>query len=203
MGLDNNHKNVYSIGDTLKHMNLLEYTHIKVYHASRTQNIESYLKEGIHTFTKSEVYQLARDTLIKCGIDEKQIVKCFEKNWREQIHHFNRVCVNISKEELLQDSGHYLVYGSEFICSMAAELGCQNKLKNIGIPTIFECDVDIKKFTSETINMIECDNFATGIWDGGIYIQGEIEPNEIVRYFNPPKIFDPIEYRNYFYSSTT
>lgn len=200
MSLDNNHKKVYLIEYTKKNIDLSEYTHIKVYHACRTQNIEAYLKEGIHTFTKEDAYQIANDTLMKCGIDEKHIVKCFEKNWKGQIHHFNRVCVSISKEELLQDSGHYLVYGSEFICSMAAELGCQYKLKNIGIPTIFECDVDIKKFTSETINMIECDNITTGIWDGGIYLQGEIEPNEIVKYFNPPKIFDPIRYCNYFYS---
>lgn len=202
MSLDNNHKKVYSIRDTEKHVDLSEYTHIKVYHACRTQNVDSYLKEGIHTFTKREAYRMAKDILMKCDIDEKQITKCFEQNWGKNIHHFNRVCVNISKEELLQESGHYLVYGSEFICSMAAELGCQYELKHIGIPTISECDVDIKKFTSETISMITDNDFSTGIWDGGIYLQGEIAPNEIVKYFNPKKIFDPIQYCNYFYNST-
>lgn len=38
------------------------------------------------------------------------------------IHHFNTICVSISKEDLLNLSGHYLIYGSEFICGMAADL---------------------------------------------------------------------------------
>lgn len=191
-------KKVYDIKDDICHIDLSEYTHVKVYHACRTDNVESYMKEGIHTFSRKQSLKIVKKTLLQCGIDENRLIECFDECWERDIHHFNQICVCIAKEELLNLSGHYLVYGSEFICGMVADLFCQHELTKIGKPTMFECDVDIHKIPPDIKCFIEDKAYQSGVWvDGGIYLTGEIEPNEIVGYTHPKKVFDPL--RNYYY----
>ncbi len=182
-----------------KDVNIYNYTHIRVYHASRPIKIENYLEDGIHDFSKEEAYELVKNTLLQCNIGEKEIKVAFDKAWENGIHHFNTVCVGISQKELMNKSGHYLVYGSEFICGIAVQLYCQRELKKIGVPTIFICDVAIDKIPSETLACIENGWFYDGKWDGGIYIRGNIEPFEIVDYVQPIEMFDPIEWKKYIY----
>jgi len=84
--------------------------------------------------------------LSQCNIEENDILRCFNRRCREEIHHYNLVCVNISKEVLLNEARHYFIYGSEFVCSIAADLFCQNKLKKIGNSTLIDCCVAKEKF---------------------------------------------------------
>lgn len=190
-------KKVYTLENRKKKINISAYTHIRVYHACRPANIEEYLKNGIHDFTKEEVYNIARDKLMQCGIDEGRIKEVFQESWDESGSPFNEIYVNIFKDELMNESGHYLVYGSEFICGMAAQLFCQNQLKKIGVPTIFVCDVDINKFPQETIDCIENNSFYDGSWDGGICLRDNIEASEIVDYIQPKEMFDPLTWTEY------
>lgn len=180
-----------------RNTDLLDYTHVRVYHACRPINIKKYMAEGIHGFSKEQVYQIVYDTFSKIGVNENKILETFNKRWEESLHHYNKICVNISKKELLNESGHYLVYGSEFICGMAAELFCQRELKSIGVPTIFVCDVDICKIPSEVLEWIKDDWLGKGAWDGGIFLRNEIEPSEIVDYINPKEMFDPLTWSKY------
>ncbi len=89
------------------------------------------------------------------------------------------------------------MYGSEFISGMAAQLFCQHKLKNIGVPTIFICDVDISKFPREVIEWVETGDFYKGSWDGGIFLRDNIENFEIAEYIQPKEIFDPLTWTKY------
>lgn len=190
-------KKVYILENRKKKVNISAYTHIRVFHACRPTNIEDYLENGIHDFTKEEAYNIAKDKLIQCGIDEDRIKEVFKEAWDEPGSPFNQICANISKDELMNESGHYLVYGSEFICGMAARLFCQNELKKIGIPTIFVCDVDICKFSAETKEYIENGSFYDGSWDGGIFLGDNIEASEIVDYIQPKEMFDPLTWTKY------
>lgn len=124
-------KIVFLWNENIGKADLSEYTHIRVYHACRPIDIKEYLENGIHTFSKAEAYIKVKERLRRIGINEKKIEKVFNEHWENDIHHFNKICVNISKAELLNESGHYLVYGSEFICGMAVDLFCQQKLKDL------------------------------------------------------------------------
>lgn len=185
-------KKVFLWNEDVGKTTISECTHIRVYHACRTENIESYIKYGIHTFDREQAYRMVYYTLRKCGIGKKEIVECFNKRWDCDIHHFNTICVSVSQEELLNLSGHYLVYGSEFICGMAADLFCQNRLKQIGIPTLFECHIDKAKFSQDDLQLIENSKILNGYWDGGIYLRDDIFPEEIVGYNHPLMIYDSI-----------
>lgn len=185
-------KNVFCWDVNMDKIDLSVYTHIRAYHGCRTSNIESYIKEGIHSFSRKQAYKIAHDTLLQCGIEEKEILKCFNEKWNDNIDHFNNVCVNISKEDMLHLSGHYLVYGSEFICGMAVDLFCQYKLKKIGKPTLLECHIDKPKFSRSALQAIEDNEIKYGCWDGGIYLLEKISPDEIVEITYPQKIYDPL-----------
>lgn len=183
---------VFKWKKNLHNIDLSEYTHIKVYHACRPTNIGSYLKEGIRCFSKQETYRIVLETLLLCDISEKDIMKCFYKHWNSGSDHFNQIYVSISKEELLNESGHYLVYGSEFICGMASDLFCQRRLKRVGVPTLIECDIAIEKVPRDIIEFIEENRYEDGAWDGGMRLNNEIEPGEIVNCIRPKKIYDPL-----------
>ena len=142
---------------------------------------------------------MALSRLTQCGIDAQTITEVFNEQWDSSIHHFNKICVSISKDELLDKSGHYLVYGSEFISGMAAQLFCQDELKQIGVPTIFVCDVAISKFPLDILEVIEDGSFYNGRWDGGIFLRDNIEADEIEDYIQPKKMFDPIQWQEYTY----
>lgn len=180
-------------------INISVYTHIRVYHACRPTNINSYLENGIHDFTREDAYQIAKSTLLQCGAEETEIERVFNESWGKSIHHFNRICVGISPEGLLNHSGHYLVYGSEFISGLAVKLSCQHRLKNIGVPTIFICDVEIDKISPDVLDFIKEGWYYNKKWDGGIYLRGNISQDEIVDYIQPKEMFDPIEWRIYRY----
>lgn len=185
-------KKVFLWNENIGEVDLTEYTHIRAYHACRTSNADSYINEGIHTFSRKQAYKIVFDTLKQCDIEEKDILDCFNEHWENSIHHFDTICLNISKEDLLNLSGHYLIYGSEFICGMAADLWCQYKLKKIGVPTLFECHIDKRKFSLTDLQAIENNEMKYGCWDGGIYLLDDISPNEIVGYVHPKRIYNPL-----------
>ena len=192
-------KKIFLWDENIDKVDLSEYTHIRAYHGCRTSNVESYIKEGIHTFNRKQAYKIVHDTLIQCNIEEKVILKCFNEKWNDNRDHFDKVCVNISKEDMLHLSGHYLVYGSEFICGMAADLFCQYKLKEIGKPTLIECHIDKCKFSWSNLQAIEDNEIKYGCWDGGIYLLDDVSPDEIVEITYPQKIYDPL-LRCYYYT---
>lgn len=191
------HKKVYILPPKHKKVDMSQYTHIRVYHACRPTNINEYLENGIHGFSRDEAYNIAKQRLMQCDINEEDIKTVFDKMWKAPERSFSQICVNISKEELLNHSGHYLVYGSEFICGMAAQLFCQGKLKKIGVPTLFVCDVDITKVSPDVIECIETGCFYDDSWDGGIFLRGDVKPDEIVDYIQPKEMFDPLVWKNY------
>lgn len=192
-------KKVFCWDENTEKVDLSGYTHIRAYHGCRTSNVESYIKEGIHSFSREQAYKIVSNILLQCGIQEKEILKCFNKKWNNNIDHFNNVCVNISKEDMLHLSGHYLVYGSEFICGMAADLFCQYKLKKIGKPTLLECHIDKRKLSRSTLQAIEDNEIKYGCWDGGIYLSDDVSPDEIVEITYPRKIYDPL-LSDYYYT---
>lgn len=122
-------------------INLYDYTHIRAYHACRPVSIQKYLINGIQVIDRA---QLLKESLLRIKldfIDEKEIKKKFNESWKELGDIHKRVWLQINKKELLTYSGHYLIYGSEFINALATELGCKSSLKKVGIPTIFHCDI--------------------------------------------------------------
>ncbi|WP_313559374.1 hypothetical protein [Ruminiclostridium cellobioparum] len=135
-----------------------------------------------------------------CGewITEERVDILFEKVWRNLQYPHKSVWLTYSKTELIEECGHYIIYGSEFICGMAAELFCQSNLKLIGIPTIFYCDIPLENVPEsylDEIGQMLIDKSS----EGGFRVIDKIRPEEIVDCIHPMKIHDPLTWTTYIY----
>lgn len=173
-----------------KELDLNEYTHIRAYHACRPLSIQKYLKEGIQIINRKQALKESLDRIKSDFIDEEEIKKKFNENWKELNDIHKRVWLQVNKEELLSESGHYLIYGSEFINALATELGCKSSLKKVGIPTIFYCDIPMSDISSSMIKEIEMLIVSEDAEDISFAVD-EVVSQEIVDYEHPKEVPDP------------
>ena len=103
---------------------LRKYTHIRGYHGCSPTNLEDYYQSGIVPINKKFAQEQAIKLLSSDNISIDKVKKVFNSSWSELGDNHKYVWMALSKEELLNNCGHYLIYGSEFICCMAAELVC-------------------------------------------------------------------------------
>ena len=167
------------------------YTHLRAFHACRPLSISDYLNNGIIPISYMSALQDIKDRVVCDYVSEEDVILEFEKEWSEFEDMHKRVWVQMSKDSLLGTASHYLIYGSEFINTLAMNLGCQSRLKQMGIPTIFCCDIPMKDITLMTLNDIQ-KSFNDGYtYDIGFSVE-EILPQNIVDYEHPTKrLIDP------------
>ncbi|KAF5046412.1 hypothetical protein SDC9_56417 [bioreactor metagenome] len=168
-----------------------DYSHIRGYHGCRVLSLNDYYKDGIVPINKNETLKRALYLLHNDRISEDEIIKVFNSHWIRLTESHKYVWFTLTKNELINFCGHYLIYGSEFICSMAAELHCQDSLKK-GIPTIFHCDLPIEKIPSDYLDDL---NERVQAGDGficGFKVIGSVNKDEIVKCEHPIKILDPL-----------
>ncbi|WP_420540448.1 hypothetical protein ACN92M_25275 (plasmid) [Paenibacillus polymyxa] len=168
-----------------------DYTHIRAYHGCRTTNIKSYYEKGILAIDEDFTRQNAVD-LLSGEVPIEAVLNEFNKQWSELNRIHKHVWFTLTRKELLESCGHYLIYGSEFINAIAAALNCQCLLRDRGIPTIFHCDVPISDipidYTRDIIELVQygyCENI-------GFRIEHKLHPQNIVKHEHPSKIKDPL-----------
>ncbi|NCC61025.1 MAG: hypothetical protein EOM12_08795 [Verrucomicrobiae bacterium] len=184
-----------------RHVDLSQYTHIRAYHACRPQNVGSYLNEGVKPFDRERMHSIASDLF---GLSTDEVVKS-----EGDLETFDgRAYFNLFKKELLKHSGHYLVWGSEYLLKMAVELDQSNdgKYHNVllrtGIPTIFTCDIPISMLKQEEAEDISR-SYSKNHEDLSCWLFQPLPPEYIVGHDHPREMFDPIRWRKYINSQFT
>lgn len=172
-----------------KSVDLSMYTHIRAYHACRPIDIESYMINGIKAIGRKLALEDALKRIKAAYITEDDIKKMFNKEWKNVDVSDKKVWLAVNREILITDSGHYLIYGSEFTNMLSMELGCRDMLKNIGIPTIFICDVPLQDIECSWLSAVEqainrCSD------DISIYVDA-VRPENIIECEHPKEIPDP------------
>jgi len=93
-----------------------------------------------------------------------------------------RVYFCLDERALIDDAGHYLIYGSEYLCSIAACLcriitardgwaqDYRDVLKRRGTPTVFVCDVPVVVLPSFTPG-----EMAEALLEGLAAVQGTVD----------------------------
>lgn len=97
-----------------------------------------------------------------------------------------------------------MIYGSEFVCGIAAQFWCQPKLKSRGIPTIISVNIPtvlISDYTiQELIDKIHTRFDGSSMVDFGFRIVENLSKKYIVGIEHPHKIIDPLNnFLPYFY----
>ena len=134
---------------------LSNYTHIRAYHACRAENEDIFRTQGLKPYTKDEALAVAIRKLENQRTSKEAIEAKFHELWEERIS--ARVWLMPETTELLSTSGHYLIYGSEFINALAMHLGCRERLKEIGTPMIITCNVPIADMSPCWLSELEQD----------------------------------------------
>ena len=64
-------------------------------------------------------------------------------------HNQGKVFFCLTLKELVEDCGHYLLYGSEYLLCVANSLGLGNVLRERGKATVVECNVPVEQIPLE------------------------------------------------------
>ncbi len=177
-----------------------EYTHIRGYHGCRPISIDNYYQNGIKPIEKEFAKREAIFRLCDQWITEEKVIDRFNKSWDALKHPHKSVWLTYSENEFFDVSGHYLIYGSEFLCGMAAQLFCQPNLKRLGIPTIFHCDIPLQNIPEAYLSGIN-QQICMRDSSGGFRVYGEVLAEEIVGHSHPKTIFDPLTSSTYCYKA--
>lgn len=136
------------------------WSHIKVFHACRSKDVENYYSKGIIALTIKELDDLVVKTLqsFVSQIIISKILVHMHKNYdvKDEI-----VFISIDKFHLQLFCSHHLDYGSEYLlCSImllrnfhipSRPILDSIKKTSETVPTIFECDIPIESFHHEDL----------------------------------------------------
>lgn len=125
------------------------YTEVLVFHGARPTNIESYYEHGLHVADHLALNAIAKQIFISQEFPEIK-----EETFQNAVGGLSgietgKLYACLDDRELLEHCGHYLIYGSEHICAIAAQLSRNGRdyrqvLKRFGKPTIFKIALPLK-----------------------------------------------------------
>lgn len=163
------------------------YNGIVFYHATATNDLNSYLENGLIPMNVERINQYARNIFNEKDfpeITDDIFQKALDKQDTERREGI--ICFVFDKNESFEeDSSHYLIYGSEYVMHISQHLGksvnqypkyLENKLTS----TLFKCKISTSDLDDEIIKSIS-DNILVRYFENIIY------PNEKlpVVYINP------------------
>lgn len=205
----NNHFNDSKILDEFIRNLKNHYQCILAYHGCRPTNVNSYYQSGLLMLDKNKHNELFMRIFNKN--DFKEIT---QEHLEKAIHEMNnsqredQLYLTIDDRGLLEDAGHYMIYGSEYIMSLTASLsGILNfnyipYLRNIGKPTIFKIKLPFSIIqTSDLQELLPCffrqwvynksrNMVTTHHLDFSFLLKENILPENIIEHYHPKEIRD-------------
>ncbi len=124
------------------------------YHGCRPESVDSYYRDGVQSANVRRIDDEARKLFVSPafpGLTQTAVNGAIAQLETRFDHLVN---VIIDDRVLLQSAGHYLIYGSERIQSIAVRLpiNARQALKQIGRPTIFEIGLPWDALTDRTMD---------------------------------------------------
>jgi len=188
------------------------FTFIKMYHCCRPSNTQSYYDLGIRVLDTAEMNNRFKELFLRNPrypqITDSHIqaaIKHMARSYRR--HGF--VYFGLDDRFLLNHCGHYLIFGSEYLQSLAAfierETRCdlKSELRKCGKPTVFEVRMRISTFSDGELRELTSKVFHTWAYniahnrtypyelDFGIEIDHELPQDYIIGHYHPKMIPDP------------
>lgn len=182
------------------------YDAFLLYHAARPLDVARYYEVGLEVADAKRMNARAREIFlsaefptISSGLLERAISDA------STIHDKTLFAV-IDEREV---SGHYLIYGSEHICGIAAKLSreagfdCRQILKNFGIPTLFRVSLPREMIPGRQLRNLSS-YLLESVWDRrrlehsppldwSFDLKCSIPSNCIVDHVHPERIPDPLQ----------
>ncbi|RLA74343.1 MAG: hypothetical protein DRG11_05195 [Epsilonproteobacteria bacterium] len=191
------------------------YKGIKCFHACSPVNIDNYLINGFTGGNHEKAIAIFNKIFsdIPDEYRKKAIVEISRSREDEALKTFF-LC---DSKCLINKDGHYLIYGSEYLIVLAANLSAQKisteyfrqRLKGIGIPTIIEADIDFSLLDNKQIDYLI--DYSLSDWANYNIFNSQFTPSEmsiiakqklpssvIINHWHPEKIHDPFNWGKWY-----
>lgn len=187
------------------------FTFIKMYHCCHPLDIQSYYDLGIRVLDMAKM----NNRFEKLFLGNSRFPQITDTHIQDAIEHmadsYQRsgfVYFGLDDRFLLNHCGHYLVFGSEYLQSLAAfierAIGCdlKSELRKYGKPTVFEVRMPMSSFSDNEIRCLSSEVFHTWAYnvahdstypyelDFGMEIDYDIKPVYIIGHYHPKMIPD-------------
>jgi len=186
------------------------YSEVRVFHACRPESLDPYMREGLRPLSALEAEQVARDVFLAADprLTEEHLraaIKELRPDGRD-----GHLYAALDDRLFVQDSGHYLIYGSEYVAGLAVQLAqvtgtdYQAWLRRRGTPTIIAAAlpvVEIPEHELQQLAAVLCREIAGD--PGCEYVESEvmdftfarrtgIPPDRLRGFTHPTVIPDPL-----------
>jgi hypothetical protein len=184
------------------------YRDVTVFHAARPQDVQTYYRDGLRLADHIELTSVARGIFLSGEFPELN-----EDAFDAAVGGLSgidnlRAYVSLDDREYIEHCGHYLIYGSEHICGIAAQLSRNNTqdyrqvLKRFGRPTVFQFSLPLNQVDeSDLIELGELlhdciRDVRAGkkppVEDFTFLLQAPLSPKFILGHEHPTTIKDPL-----------
>lgn len=186
------------------------FSEVRVFHACRPVTLSSYYEHGLMPLDSSEMSRIARALFLEADTSLKEehfqdAVDKLQPDGRE-----GHLYVALDDRLLIRYCGHYLIYGSEFLCCVANQLSeftgvdYTSWLKRRGRPTMIVASIPISELSVSKLKQLAgemcrevasdaaCEHAKTGLVDFSFSGCISIPPNHIHDHYHPAVIPDPL-----------
>jgi hypothetical protein len=189
---------------------LERYASIRSVHGTRTADVGGFYRNGLIPLDLNAARKTANETFLGGQFPELNAekvdaaIRAVDPSLRE-----GRVWFEANEPMLVEQCGHYMLYGSEYVIGIAAHLSgprdYRQALKRVGTPTIFVCDVPWSLIGHGTLTefagcalqcvfeeLLEGRDYEPDSWRGaGFCIHQALPPECIVGHYHP-SVRDPL-----------
>ncbi len=183
---------------------------LRAFHGTRTSDVAGFYRNGLLPLDPGTSQAQARAIFLSgaftelCAVDIETAIQAVGSDLRAR-----RVFFEANEELLVEQCGHYLLYGSEYLTAIAAHLNghrdYRQVLKSRGEPTLFICDVPLPLIGGHTLlefagmalenvfqELLDGEGYAPERWRGaGFCIQQPLPPECIIDHYHPVVSRDP------------
>lgn len=188
------------------------YSAVRAYHAGCPRDVSSYYEKGLIPLDPAAAAATFKSHFLSGDfpeLNEADLDAVVRETSLKTIE--GRVYFDLDERFLIEHCGHYLLYGSEYAVGLAASLcgagtrDYRKSLKNIGVPTMFICDVPwglisdgtrsslTRTFTAEMFRHLKTPSYRPTMITFGFSIRRRLPPSYIVGHYHPVSVKDPIE----------
>jgi hypothetical protein len=181
----------------------LEATTVRVFHGTRTADAGTFLSEGIRLHDRQRMEAEVR-TLVGRAKDVGWLETTLEKRFAETAHltDHGRCYVVVDERVLVQECGHYLLGGSEFLQGIVGPDRAQSLLGSCA-PTVIQVDLPLRRVSQSQQNAFA--SRLIGDWarmlrgaanearrlDFTFVLREAIAADWVVGHFHPTVVYDP------------
>lgn len=192
----------------------LKTRRIQGFHGCRPKNLDDYFSRGIMAPDSSALIELLEDAIAELEISSLRSELLAAGRSRLKEHTNSVVYFVLDQRDLLRQAGHYLIYGSEWLCSVFGPR--QVLLRNRGMPTLMEIAFPLAEASDgdrqqlarhllhEWTRLTALNLDAPRLVDFSFAVRGGIPSTRIVGHSHPSAIRDPLDgFREYVHARTT